>query len=65
LEPINGSQAPFFTPPEESFFLFGARGVGNSTILKSKFKEDRVLDLLDPSLFRKLMAKPGQADLDG
>jgi hypothetical protein len=48
----------FFAPPEEIFYLFGARGVCKSTILKSKFKESRVLDLLDPSLFRKLMAKP-------
>ena len=48
----------FFTMPEESFFLFGARGVGKSTILKSKFKDAQVLDLLDPALFRKLLANP-------
>ncbi len=48
----------FFTPPEESFFLFGARGAGKSTILKNKFKDAQVLDLLDPALFRKLMANP-------
>lgn len=48
----------FFTPPDESFFLFGARGVGKSTILKNKFKNAKILDLLDADLFRQLTANP-------
>ncbi len=48
----------FFSPPDESFFLFGARGVGKSTILREKFKKAKMLDLLDPSLYRQLTANP-------
>jgi predicted AAA+ superfamily ATPase len=40
-----------FKPPHHSFFLFGPRGTGKSTLLKSTLKGDTVLtlDLLDPA----------------
>jgi predicted AAA+ superfamily ATPase len=48
----------FFEKPEGSFFLFGARGTGKSTILKNNFPNPSILDLLEPDLYRKLQAKP-------
>ncbi len=45
-------------PPSRSFFLFGARGVGKSTWLKSSFPDAVYLDLLDSSLYIELSTKP-------
>ena len=45
-------------PPERSFFLFGARGTGKSTWLRSAFPDALMLDLLDTSLQLELMADP-------
>lgn len=43
-----------------SFFLFGARGVGKSTLLDTYFTRDQVLliDLLDSELYAQLQARP-------
>ncbi|OFZ82935.1 MAG: hypothetical protein A2583_16625 [Bdellovibrionales bacterium RIFOXYD1_FULL_53_11] len=45
-----------------SFFLFGARGTGKTSLLKSIFSESSKnhvwLNLLDDSLYRELVAKP-------
>ena len=39
-----------FKPPHHSFFLFGPRGTGKSTLLKSALTGDvMTLDLLDPA----------------
>ena len=45
-------------PPKRSFFLFGARGTGKSTWLRSAFPDALMLDLLDTSLQLELMADP-------
>ena len=48
-----------------SFFLFGARSTGKSTLLSTIFRDTRVslIDLLDPTFFR-LSAKDFQAHLE-
>ena len=50
-EPLNNNQ---------SFFLFGPRGTGKTTWLKSRFKNALYLDLLDSSLSQKLLANPSR-----
>ena len=48
----------FFDPPDKSFFLFGPRGTGKSTLVKQAFKDALYLDLLDPEVFRIYSANP-------
>ncbi len=48
----------FFTPPGESFFLFGPRGTGKTTFMKQRFPDACYIDLLDPELIRSFSAKP-------
>jgi predicted AAA+ superfamily ATPase len=50
---------------QRSFFLFGARGTGKSTLLSRLLKDKRtsIVDLLDPNFFR-LSPKSFQAHLD-
>lgn len=48
----------FFDHPQGSFFLFGPRGTGKSTLAKERFKESLYVDLLDPETFRILSANP-------
>jgi uncharacterized protein len=48
----------FFEDPGGSFFLFGARGTGKSTLLKRLFPDAVYLDLLDPERARSLTAAP-------
>lgn len=50
--------ARFFTPPAESFFLFGPRGTGKSTFMRERFPDAYYIDLLDPEMFRSFSAKP-------
>lgn len=45
-------------PKEKSFFLFGPRGTGKTTWVKSKFKQALYLDLLEAELFNDLLANP-------
>jgi uncharacterized protein len=46
-------------PPEEkSFFLFGPRGTGKTTWVKSMFPRALYLDLLEAELFNDLLANP-------
>lgn len=47
-------------PKDESFFLFGARGTGKTSLLKQIFAQDETLyiDLLKPSEFESLHANP-------
>lgn len=42
----------FFTPPQQSYFLFGPRGTGKSTWLKEHYSNAYWVDLLDPEYFR-------------
>ncbi|MEK7384000.1 MAG: hypothetical protein AAB262_12045, partial [Elusimicrobiota bacterium] len=37
----------FFKTPPDSFFLFGPRGTGKSTLLKENFPDALFVDLLD------------------
>ena len=48
----------FFTPPKQSYFLFGPRGTGKSTWLRQTYLEAYWIDLLDPELFRFFSAGP-------
>ena len=45
-------------PPEQSFFLFGMRGVGKSTWAKQNFSGDPTFDLLDEGLFQGYLRDP-------
>jgi len=48
----------FLRPPEQSFFLFGPRGTGKTTWLRSEFPEARFYDLLHAGTYRELAARP-------
>lgn len=47
-----------------SFFLFGARGTGKSTLLEKTFTQDEalVIDLLKPEFLALLQANPGELE---
>ncbi len=44
--------------PDKSFFLFGPRGTGKSTLIKNLYKEALVLDLLEAESYRQYQASP-------
>ncbi len=44
----------------QSFFLFGPRGTGKTTWIKSRFKNALYLDLLDSTLSQKLLSNPSR-----
>lgn len=48
----------FFTPPDQSYFLFGPRGAGKSSFLKKHYPDAFWIDLLDPEDFRFFLSKP-------
>lgn len=48
----------FFRSPEGSFFLFGPRGTGKSTWLRTLYPDACFVDLLDPETFRLYSAAP-------
>jgi uncharacterized protein len=45
--------------PSGSFFLFGLRGVGKSTWIRSQLPQAHRFDLLDEGLYLELLADPG------
>src|SRR3990167_8071864 len=45
-------------PKSKSFFLFGPRGTGKTTWVKSAFPKALYLDLLEAELFNDLLANP-------
>ncbi len=49
---------------ERSFFLFGARATGKSTLLKQLFPSEEAIfiDLLNPRLYEELLAYPNQLE---
>ncbi|MBU2052325.1 AAA family ATPase, partial [Patescibacteria group bacterium] len=47
-----------FKIPEQSFFLFGPRGTGKSTLIKDVFPDAVYIDFLLPDLFRTYSAEP-------
>lgn len=49
----------FFEPPQESsFFLFGPRGTGKSTLIRNLYKDALWLDFLKPQTLRTYAARP-------
>ena len=48
----------YFQQPEESYFLFGPRGTGKTTLIRQLYPEALWLDLLQPELERSLLARP-------
>lgn len=42
----------------KSFFLFGPRATGKSTLIRAQLPKARLYDLLDASVFRRLLAHP-------
>lgn len=48
----------FLTLPTGSFFLFGPRGTGKTTWLRSVLPDALVVDLLKPEEYRQLSARP-------
>jgi predicted AAA+ superfamily ATPase len=47
-----------FKVPKQSFFLFGPRGTGKSTLLRALWKDALWVDLLEPDVFRSYSARP-------
>ncbi|HAB99288.1 MAG TPA: ATPase [Parachlamydiales bacterium] len=50
----------FFTPPKQSFFLFGPRGTGKSTWMKTLFPNAFYINLLLSTLREKFRAYPDE-----
>lgn len=50
----------FFEPPKQSFFLFGPRGTGKSTWMKTLFPDALYLNMLLSSLREKFRAYPDE-----
>ncbi|MBN2478943.1 MAG: ATP-binding protein [Parachlamydiales bacterium] len=48
----------FFIPPKQSYFLFGPRGTGKSTWLKTHYPNAYYIDLNDPEAFRLYTSAP-------
>lgn len=56
----------FLSPPKHSFFLFGARGTGKSSWLKTTFRKEDCwyLDLLDPEIEDRFRRSPKSLELE-
>jgi len=48
----------YFKGPKNSYFLFGPRGTGKTTWLKMNCKNELIIDLLDPGIYRRYKARP-------
>ncbi|MGD0466432.1 MAG: AAA family ATPase [Gammaproteobacteria bacterium] len=48
----------FFSPPQQSYFLFGPRGTGKSTLIRQLYPQALWIDFLLPDLERKYKAHP-------
>jgi uncharacterized protein len=46
-------------PTTKSFFLFGPRGVGKSTLVRKRYPKSVYIDLLDSRTYQRLLADPG------
>ncbi len=44
--------------PSQSYFLFGPRGTGKSTLMKTRYPDALWVDLLRPDIFRRYLARP-------
>src|SRR3989344_3314067 len=47
-------------PTEKSFFLFGPRATGKTTLIKTRYPNTLYLDLLNSELYQSLLANPGR-----
>lgn len=56
--PLLQSVPRLYRLPESSFFLFGVRGVGKSTWIRSQLPDAVRFDLLDEALYQRLLADP-------
>lgn len=52
----------FFVPPRQSFFLFGPRGTGKSTLIQHLFQNAYRIDLLDDAIYQRLLTNPNHLD---
>jgi len=50
--------ARLFVAPNRSFFLFGPRGTGKSTMLQKRYPDALIIDLLDAKTERDYSARP-------
>lgn len=48
--------------PNKSFFLFGPRGTGKSTWIRSQLQPALILDLLEAETWQRLLARPGDLE---
>lgn len=48
----------YFLPPPKSYFLFGPRGTGKSTFIKTNYPNAVLIDLLDVDIYRRYLASP-------
>lgn len=48
----------FFPEPEQSYFLFGPRGTGKSTLMQLNYSQALWVDLLRPDVLRSYLARP-------
>ncbi len=56
---VAGKEYPrILTPPKQSFFLFGMRGVGKSTWARQAFSRAYRIDLLDEGIYQNLLPNP-------
>ncbi len=46
-------------PTQKSFFVFGPRGVGKSTLVRTRYPNAKYIDLLDSRVYQRLLADPG------
>lgn len=45
-------------PSKTSFFLFGPRGTGKSSLIKERYPDSIYIDLLESETYRRLLARP-------
>jgi uncharacterized protein len=48
--------------PDQSFFLFGPRGTGKCTLLRTIFPDAVFFDLLDLGVYSELLAHPNRLE---
>ena len=52
-----------FSPPQQTYFLFGPRGTGKSMFVDGRYKNGLFFDLLDSGVVNELMANPAVLSL--
>lgn len=57
---VSGAYRRTLRPPDDSFFLFGIRGVGKSTWARQHFPNAPLIDLLDERVFQDFLREPGR-----